>query len=59
MSAAETCVGSGRGWGIGTGAPICPVCLRGPRSLGVPRPARRKGGGRFTGTTPVHERRTS
>jgi hypothetical protein len=52
------CRGSGARWGSGTGQPICPVCHRGPRSLGVniPTPARYRGG--WGGLVPEHERRT-
>ena len=46
------CLGSGHKWGSGTGSPICPVCKRGPGSLGVKRPVRRKG--HWTGTVPNH-----
>lgn len=49
---AQLCPGSEGRWGSGTGFPICPVCHRGPRSLGAPRPARRKG--KWVGTVPSH-----
>lgn len=52
---ATTCPGSGRVWGTGTSNPICPVCHRGPGSLGVKRPGRRNG--RFAGRLPEHETR--
>ncbi len=53
----DMCPGSGRRWGSGTGAPICPVCHLGPRGLGVTPPVRRRG--RWTGNAPQHRRRTA
>jgi hypothetical protein len=53
----QNCQGSGLSWGSGTGNPICPICHRGPGGLKVKRPIRRLG--RWTGTVPVHEQRTS
>lgn len=49
------CTGSGRPWGSGTGAPICPVCHRGPNALQTKRPVRRKG--HWSGIVPAHEHR--
>jgi len=51
----SVCKGSGRQWQPGTGSPMCPICHRGPGSLGVKPPIRRKG--RFTGHVPEHETR--
>lgn len=46
------CPGAGRAWQPGTGVPMCPVCRRGYRSIGVSqRP--RKGG-----KVPAHTRPT-
>lgn len=53
----DTCKGSGRRWGSGTGAPICRVCRRGPRSLGVAAPVLRLG--RWTGRVPDHAARAA
>ena len=50
--AIEICAGRGREWQHDGTKPICPVCLRGPRELNVPRPVRRLG--IYEGTVPAH-----
>lgn len=48
----EICAGTSREWERSGTKPVCPVCLRGPRELNVPRPVRRLG--IYEGTVPAH-----
>lgn len=50
-----SCLGTGRRWMGGTNSPICPVCHRGWRSLGI---TRRPPIGKASALVPSHERRT-
>lgn len=49
------CQGAGRRWMSGTGNPLCPVCHRGWRALGL---TRRPKVGNHDFLVPDHERRT-
>lgn len=58
------CPGSGTRWIGGTGSPICRVCHRGWRTLGVAKRPRfgfdaSRRGAHFIGTVPSHDRLTS
>lgn len=53
----DRCAGSGTRWRSGNMLPICRVCHRSPRALGVPRPTRVRPGGPWSGIVPEHEQR--
>jgi hypothetical protein len=48
------CEGSGSFWITSEHAPVCPVCQRGTRALGIPRPSFWRG--QWNGRVPLHER---